>query len=242
MCQGYFTRRVVILQNYFEVVSKTIRDDIESCCFWNKLMQEYPNIGTKYQIFSKYELFTKTEFPKLLIKSFDSLLVKSFRKNVQENKKWPDEPENGWILPTNWYEKVNDIIRTLFTVKYLDGVEWLTDGIENVAKSTDTKISKTLEARQDGYYAVHLYVSSKTEIPREDFDTKHINFTYEIQITTQMQELIRILLHKYYEENRINGIKKDWQWNYKSNEFGTNYLGHIIHYLEGMIMDIKTNK
>jgi hypothetical protein len=48
-------------------------------------------------------------------------------------------------------------------------------------------------------------------------------------------------LHKYYEERRKR-IKEEnikWQWNYKSDEFTVNYLGHILHYVEGMIMEVR---
>ncbi len=63
----------------------------------------------------------------------------------------------------------------------------------------------------------------------------------EIQITTQIQEIIKVLLHKHYEENRKTTVPKDykWQWDYKSPEFSSNYLGHIIHYVEGMIVEIR---
>ena len=39
-------------------------------------------------------------------------------------------------------------------------------------------------------------------------------------------------------------IKKEkiWQWNYKSDEFAANYLGHILHYVEGMIIEIRDKK
>ncbi|GAI51334.1 unnamed protein product [marine sediment metagenome] len=49
------------------------------------------------------------------------------------------------------------------------------------------------------------------------------------------------MLHKYYEETRKRLEKEDikWQWNYKSDEFVANYLGHILHYVEGMIMEIR---
>ena len=30
-----------------------------------------------------------------------------------------------------------------------------------------------------------------------------------------------------------------WQWDYKSDEFSANYLGHILHYVEGMIVEIR---
>lgn len=35
--------------------------------------------------------------------------------------------------------------------------------------------------------------------------------------------------------------KKDvkWQSDYRSNEFNVNYLGHIIHYIEGVIINVR---
>jgi len=49
------------------------------------------------------------------------------------------------------------------------------------------------------------------------------------------------LLHKYYEERRKKLKKEDiiWQWDWRSDEFSANYLGHILHYIEGMIMEIR---
>ena len=66
----------------------------------------------------------------------------------------------------------------------------------------------------------------------------------EIQITTQLQEVIRRLLHKYYERQRSGRSTSDlkWQWDYKSDEFAANYLGHILHYVEGMIMDVRDKR
>jgi len=98
-----------------------------------------------------------------------------------------------------------------------------------------------LEAREEGYYAAHVYIARNFEVPKVDWDTEIVKVSVEIQISTQLQEVIRRLLHKYYEERRRQ-IRKDdmkWQWNYRSDEFVANYLGHILHYIEGMIMEIR---
>ena len=62
-----------------------------------------------------------------------------------------------------------------------------------------------------------------------------------MQITTQLQEVIRKLLHKHYESRRKRTTPDElkWQWDYKSDEFSANYLGHILHYIEGMIMEVR---
>lgn len=97
------------------------------------------------------------------------------------------------------------------------------------------------KAREEGYYAAHFYTKQAFEVPKIDWDTKEIDFSIEIQITTQLQEVIRKLLHKYYERKRKMGVKpvEKWQWDYTCEEFSTNYLGHILHYVEGMILEIR---
>ncbi|MGB4697792.1 MAG: hypothetical protein WBH08_08095, partial [Methanothrix sp.] len=95
-------------------------------------------------------------------------------------------------------------------------------------------------ARDEGYYALHMNI-------RQNYLVKEMNWTeetkiisFEIQITTQLQDVIRRLLHEDYEEKRTERVADEkWQWNYKSEEFSTNYLGHILHYVEGMIMDVR---
>ncbi|MBU4374371.1 MAG: hypothetical protein KJ714_08055 [Euryarchaeota archaeon] len=174
-------------QTYYNSVTSKIKSDFEKSEFWSQLTKNLKEYNDKYLVKSGYQLLIPNFTPELIIKSFDSFLLKTFRKNIIENNNWPESPENGWILPTNWYSQINDIIRTLIVVKYLDGVEFI------------------------------------------------------INETTQLQEVIRKLLHKYYEERRKRITKEDikWQWNYKGDEFVANYLGHILHYVEGMIMEIR---
>lgn len=65
----------------------------------------------------------------------------------------------------------------------------------------------------------------------------------QIWHATELQENIVNLLHKYYEGNRKKiKSKEKWQWNYKSEEFAANYLGHMLHYLEGTIVEIRDKK
>jgi hypothetical protein len=226
---------------HYESVTSRIKENFEKSDFWIQLTNNLKEFDSEYRLKTGYPLLNSEFKPKLYIKPFDSFLLKTFRKNILENKEWPDEPERGWILPDNWYTKINDIIRTLFVVKYLDGVEFMVDSIKRTCKQHGLRCRSFFEAREEGYYAAHLYTEQEFEIPKITWDTEKINVSIEIQITTQLQEVIRKLLHNYYEEKRAQ-IKKEnikWQWNYKNDEFVANYLGHILHYVEGMIMEIR---
>jgi hypothetical protein len=230
-------------ENYYDIVTSSIQRQLISSKFWTNLTgnltkyeQEYNSIKDNYDLFKE---FPKNEDVK--IKPYKSFIEKTYRKNVLNNKEWPDEPEGGWIFPDRWFSNINDIVRTTIVVKYLDGVDFLVQKvIDNCGRChLDPKIS--WEARDEGYYAVHINVRQNYKILSIDLlGTKEINVSFEIQITTQLQEVIRRLLHSYYEGKRLKIMKDEiWQWNYMSDEFATNYLGHILHYVEGMIMDIR---
>lgn len=87
----------------------------------------------------------------------------------------------------------------------------------------------------------HSYIKQTFEIPKATWDTEIVEIPVEIRATTQLQDAIRKLLHTYYEDRRKRVQKEDkkWQWDYGSDEFAANYLGHILHYVEGMIVEIR---
>jgi hypothetical protein len=128
----------------------------------------------------------------------------------------------------------------MFVVKYLDGVTFFVENLGSILSEFGMVSKVDFEAREEGYYAAHLYTEYECEIPKENWDTKKIKAEIEMQITTQLQEVIKNLLHKYYEAKRIrieplhrngNGIIE--------RRIRHHYLGHILHYVEGMIMDIR---
>lgn len=228
-------------QIYYESVTQKILKDFNNSKLWKSIRDQLEHMDQEYYLNTKYYLFTDDRKPEIKIKPFDSFFLKTFRMNVIDNSNWPSEPEEGWILPSNWYSKISDIVRTCFVVKYLDGVKFLIDKIRLLCEENKFSFDVDFEAKEEGYYAAHAHTCYICDIPKENWDTQKVETFIELQITTQIQEVIRKLLHKYYEEHRKNikekGIK--WQWDYKSDEFSANYLGHILHYIEGMIMDVR---
>jgi hypothetical protein len=225
---------------YYDLATSKARDGLEASNFWARLVGNLREYDQEYQLKTGYPLFTGIE-PKLLVKPFDSFLLKTYRKNVLENRTWPAEPEDGWILPNNWLSRINDIIRTLFVVKYFDGVRFMIEKIDSLCEQQKMEFSASFEAREEGYYAAHLTTKQLLEVPKINWDTEKIWFSVELQVTTQLQEVIRKLLHKYYERKRgmIEEATEKWQWDYSCDEFGANYIGHILHYIEGMIVEIR---
>jgi len=228
-------------RNYYSLVANTLMHEFKTSKFWVELLNNLRSYDQEYQIQTGYALFIPGFQPEVKVKSLKSFLEKTFRKNVLDNDAFPKEPDGGWIVPENWLLRINDIVQTLFVVRYFDGVKFLIDKIGNLSKQHKLDLLVDYEAREEGYYAAHLYVKQGFEIPKPSWDTKRVLVSVELQITTQLQEVIRKLLHNYYEKRRMmvkEPIEK-WQWDYKCDEFCTNYLGHILHYIEGMIMEVR---
>ena len=84
-----------------------------------------------------------------------------------------------------------------------------------------------------------MYVKPTVEIPNS---VGKVEFSAEIQITTQLKEVMRQLTHGQHQERRQKerpAPDEKWQWDHRSKEFVPNYLGHMLHYLEGMIMQVR---
>jgi hypothetical protein len=178
---------------------------------------------------------------KLLKKPFASVVDKSFRHNVLENAVFPDEPTQGWMLPQNWIEKCNDIVRCTLTTKYIDGPEFLSKELEKHLNECGLGCEYRSRENDRGYYAYHFYAYVPMDIPNLDFSTTRIDFSFEIQLTTQLQEVMRQLTHGLYEELRLQAEpdQRSWKWDFESPRFQASYLGHTLHLLEGLIVQLK---
>jgi len=153
-------------QTYYGSALNAAVEQIRSSHFWASLGQRLREFEDAYWLRTDYKLFAVPEAPLLQVKPFESAVSKSFRKNVLSNRNWPDPPQGGWILPENWLVRLNDLIRTLFVVKYADGVQYLVERITETANGTGDSCKSFYEARDEGYYAAHVYVLQPCEVPR----------------------------------------------------------------------------
>jgi hypothetical protein len=232
-------------KRYYDAVSESMRRQFQESKFWQTFLGRLKDLDAEYLLSTSYEFRPPRSELTLYVKPYESVVDKSFRKNILQNPDWPKPPSGGWIDPHNFYVHINDIVRTSVTVKYLDGVEMVTERLRAVGEEQKTETTVKLEARDSGYYAGHVDVRHEFEIPTQSWDTNNFFGSVEIQITTQVKEVIKQLTHKYYEERRVlvsSGEAKKWQWDYTSQEFVANYLGHILHYLEGMILDLRDRR
>lgn len=229
---------------YYDMVTTILKSTFINSTFWQVLAQELPNINDQYTMLKAAPLLTDLKAPTIHTKPLESLLIKAYRKDVLNNSNFPDAPCEGWITPDNWLMNINDILRTTIVVKYIDGVEFLLKHMANIAKRTGCHLDYSLEAREEGYYAAHAGVKMMLDLYDRDYMPISQEMNIEIQVTTELQSIIKQLLHKHYEKNRKQPKPANymWQWDYHCDEFASNYLGHIVHYVEGMIIELRDKK
>lgn len=225
----------------YEYVITKLQKDIANSAFWIELNANLSNYNDEYYLLNGYSLLRNDPI-QIFTKTYLSLINKTYRKNILLNSNYPDAPSTGWITNENWFIQINDLLRTTITVRYLDGVKYIVDKIHELAVKHNYGFEVDFEAREEGYYAAHITIKGNFSIIDSDWNECQIICPIEIQVTTQLQDVIKDLLHKMYEEVRITENQEDdykWQWNHKSLEFSSNYLGHILHYVEGMILEVR---
>jgi hypothetical protein len=226
-------------QEMFNNHVEALRVDFVNSQFWQQLCETI--IEKHYRATSGGLLAHPNRAPVVLKKPWDSLILKSFRRNILNNEEWPDQPAKGWTIPGNWFERIADLIRTTIVVRYLDGIEPVHEAIEVTAKALDIKCRFDYENREEGYYALHSTVSFPFRFRREGYRMETRPVPVEIQVCTQVQEVLRALTHRTYEiiRRKPKAENVHWQWRWNCEQFTPNYLGHILHYADGVMLNLR---
>jgi ppGpp synthetase/RelA/SpoT-type nucleotidyltranferase len=184
------------------------------------------------------------EVPKLepLIKPFSSLQNKCFRQNCLDNDGYPDAPPGGWIDGHGIYTRINDLMRSRLICRYMDGPQYLCERLEVYCNSLNLSCRYSPKSNDRGYYAWHFYLHFPSEVMLGTI--QNIQLDFEIQITTQLADVLAALTHGLYEDERISpgqARADEWKWDSEAMKFKTAYMGHTLHMLEGSILRIKND-
>lgn len=219
-----------------------LRTHFERSPFWCHVQRGLPEWAEEYNKLTGHRLFSGPAAATLDMKSWESFLNKTWRENVRNNPNWPQEPPLGWVLPDTWFERFWDILRTRFTVHYLDGVKFLVDKLELQAELDSVVPRVEAKAKDTGYYAMHIVIPQEFEVLGLDYLEPELRRSeIEIQVTTELQEMVGDLTHRHFEKDRgsLSTASRPWQWDYERPEFSPYYLGHVLHWVEGVIMNLR---
>jgi hypothetical protein len=236
---------IKILENYYSRNIPSIKDQIQNSTFYKDLRDSIFEVDLDYQKIKKYSLIDRERSLILNTKSFDSMIEKCYRWDVLENVNWDTDylvwSENYlWTHPLNCFSKIPDIVRTRITLRYIDGLDIVLKKLENLIEKHHYEKQIEYLASEAGYYGVHFDVKIPVKIVKINWTEENIILNFEIQITTQIKDVVNEILHEYYVNDRLGLIDyRNWQWNYSHKNFLPNYLGHVAHYLEGMVLQAR---
>lgn len=228
------------IKNLFGINTLAIRSALEASNFYRELPQLLKTSQIDYKGLHGVPLLMTEETPIFQLKEYDKAVNKSWRSNALENWKWPSEPKWGWTNSDNWFSKINDLVRTTIVCKYMDGPKFLAERLAKLAKDNGLTPDIKTQERDSGYYAVHFYLDLPVDLVDKSLKTVSVTATCEIQITTQLQEVLRLLSHTFYEQTRVAIDDDDaWKWDHTSPRFRSSFMGHTLHLLEGVIVELR---
>ena len=243
-------------EQWHEQVTVKGVNDLRGSWFWTELQDQLPVWNAIFKAeHDDYDLLAPDQPKDIGSKSFRSSVNKAFRWNVLNNDAWGLPPERRpssapsggdldpedvayWYGPHNWIQDFPDVFRIRLVTMYFDGVRFLAEKVRELAEHTTERLPELRYiASLDGYHAAHIWVyHTLTVLDYESRDFVPVEVRLEIQVTTTIQAAIVQMLHRVYEDWRVNGVPDAWEWDYENPAFSVNYLGSTLHYLEGMIV------
>lgn len=228
----------------YEINLRSARGDVEAGEVLRGLVDalkamtlDYPG-GNPDLLFNpaiKYEEF------KLYQKPFKSAIEKLYRNNIFYNRNYPNPPREGAIEIVHLYQRIDDLVRTRLVCKYMDGPRYVCDALSRHCTAHGIR-SKFREISTDaGYYAWHFYFQVPIVISLLG-RVENTNMWIEIQLSTQLADVIGTLTHGLYEARRAGRAASErqyWKWDAASQMFRAAYIGHGLHLLEGIIQAYK---
>jgi ppGpp synthetase/RelA/SpoT-type nucleotidyltranferase len=186
-----------------------------------------------------YPLLMDVRLPNFNRKSYESVIEKIYRTCYVFNKNYPNAPTTGWITTQNYLSSINDLVRNKISCKFIDGPQIIAQKLKELANTLGLRSEYFSRNYDDGYYAYHFYVYIPVEIDDGTPAAGKHEIAVEIQISTQLKEVMYEILHKFYANERSKSFSDDWKWQVGSAKFKSGYLSHTLHMLEGMIVELR---
>ncbi len=224
----------------YETNIQTALNTIQKSSFWLTLPALLDQHKTEQEARTGAAMLMSQEI-NLEAKPYSSSIDKSFRHNILWNKRFPEEPKDGWATPDSWYKLFDDLIRSTIVCKFIDGPGIIATALSEHATQTGLDCDYSPRANERGYYAFHHYTKFPMKLADADFNPRPVDLTLELQLTTQLQEVLRELTHPLYERARLTSEPRDdkWKWEYENPKFQTSYLGHTLHLIEAIIIQVR---
>jgi|AGTN01.1.fsa_nt_gi hypothetical protein len=209
--------------------------DITVGPFWTKVNQNLPRWETQYRSEKNAALLQHGVLKGFEAKSGESIRSKVLRK-CRGNPDGIEDiiPSTGPPVPC-----ISDLVRTRIVCKYIDGVEFLSTKISELARDERCLVKRSREGRLEGYFAQHIDLD-QTVLFRVDGRGTMTNVRCELQIATQLATHVWDGGHFVYEQEREDPEEPSkWQWAPTDQRFIANQLGHMLHLADGLLLQLR---
>jgi ppGpp synthetase/RelA/SpoT-type nucleotidyltranferase len=200
--------------------------------FWSDTGRELEKWRTEYRAQTGSTLLSQAKLPEFVAKSKESTIEKLQRKysNAEAQNAFTD----GYPIP-----RIGDLVRVRLTCSYLDGVEFLAGKLMDLASATGVKAVHEKQGKIEGYYAQHVNITQDVLLKVAGIP-KAIQIECEIQIATDMSTKMWDTSHGLYERTRGQPIEaENWQWKHSDPRFISNQLGHLVHLVDGLLIQLR---
>jgi len=231
-------------KNRYDVNVQAAQNAIQDSAYISNMRGFLESEDTRYKERTGINLLTSLDFT-VIRKPFSSAVEKSFRHNILKNREFPKAPpwQGGWITPDNWYTRFDDLVRGTLVCKFMDGPSLLAEALDSYATQLGLKSRHVARGTENGYYAFHHYTTFGVDVMDGDWNSTPVTVELELQITTQLQEVLRNLTHPLYEIARSKRPERGdlWKWDHDSPRFRASYLGHTLHMIEAIMLQVRNS-
>lgn len=238
----HFARERFLTPQAYQIISKTLLQSLSSDGVISTVIDCLRSCRDHYSPSSLLYVSNIEDFYPV-IKPHDSVLDKLYRINCLDNENWPNPPHDaGFVEGISALSFLNDILRGRIVCRYMDAPQRV---CEKLKESFGDRCSFFPKNSGRGYYSWHAYIDVSGFIP-DGVDVREITFKVEIQFVTQLADALNELTHGVYEELRLGEAQaasnQNWQWDPDNPRFKTTFVGHSIHMIEGILLEMKNSQ
>ena len=231
-------RAETAIPGYWETIASNCAQwakDLSVGGFWAEATKSLDQWRTEYRQQNGTNLLISPGLPLFCGKEADRIKGKPFRR-CRDRADYLDKaiPVAGAPIP-----RIGDLVRTRIVCGYIDGVEFLTSKLHDLADEMKLKPQRRREGRIEGYFAQHLAIDADV-IFRFAGASELTKIVCEVQVASELATRMWDAAHPVYEFSREEEDRPEaWQWDPTDPRFIANQLGHMIHLADGLLVQLR---
>ena len=203
--------RVAGFWDALEQNCKQWADDVTVSPFWKAVKDRQSIWSNEFQRKTSGALLANPGIPPFVPKTINRAREKLLHEWIRANR--PGEVTRFWADSGPPIPMINDLVRTRIECQFLDGVEFFSNRLEELASELGIQCERQRQGRLVGYFAQHFYFEQKV-IFRFGGGEQLATVLCEVQIATALASRIWEESHRTYEEWRVQTEEpEEWQWN-----------------------------